>query len=62
LSDGFRLQKNAETSIHKTSVTFHYVIEMVFNTVQGDLISQHICMSYKIYVITNKTGSVPQVQ
>lgn len=35
---------------------------MVFKTVLGDLISQCICMLYKIYVITNQTGSVPQVR
>jgi len=38
------------------------VTEIVFSTVQGDLISQHIRMSHKIYVITNQTGSVPHVQ
>jgi len=55
------LQKNVQTSTYKTSVTFHYVTEMVFNTVQEDLISQQICMPHKIHVITNQTGSVPQV-
>jgi len=52
------LRKNVETSIYKTPVTLHYVTEMVSSTVQGDLISQHFRMSYKIYVITKQTGSI----